>query len=62
MKHYFDIDNAKDKAIHVLFAGFVCGYYDKTIEECVEEFGEKTTEEAVEEFNQKFKENCKIIA
>lgn len=59
--HYFDLNNAKDKAIHILYAGFVCGYYDECIEECVEEFGNGITNEAVHEFDEKFKMNCKEI-
>lgn len=59
--HYFDLNNAKEKAIHLIYAGFVCGYYDECIEECVEEFGENITEKAVHEFYKKYKMNCKEI-
>ena len=61
MKHYFELNDAKDKAVHILYAGFVCGYYDESIKECEEEFGEKTTKEAVVEFEENYKLNCKAI-
>lgn len=61
MKHYFELNDAKDKALHILYAGFVCGYYDESKEECSKEFGEKITEEAIEIFDKDYRENCKEI-
>ena len=60
--HYNDIDNAKDKIIHLLYAGFVCGYYNECIDECINEFGEEKTKESQEVFEKNFKANCKEIA
>lgn len=61
MKHYFELNDAKDKAIHILYAGFVCGYYDESKKECSEEFGEEITKEAIKIFDTDYKQNCKEI-
>lgn len=60
-EHYFELNDAKDKAIHLLYAGFVCGYFDKSKNVCIEEFGYDITENAIQEFNATYMDNCTVI-
>lgn len=60
-KHYFDISNAKEKIVHILYAGYVCDYYEDSIIECINEFGEELTKKGVEYFEKHYKENSKIL-
>lgn len=61
MKHYCEIDDAKDKVIHILYAGFVCGYYNESLKECINEFGDIVTKKAAREFKENYESNCKEI-
>ena len=54
-KCYFNLNSTKDKAIHLLYAGFIFDYYEESVNECIKAFGEEKTQIAVFEFNKKFK-------
>lgn len=60
-EHYFELNDAKDKAIHLLYAGFVCGYFDESKDVCMKEFGDKITAKAIQEFNDTYKNSCTVI-
>lgn len=60
-EHYFELNDAKDKAIHLLYAGFVCGYFDESKDVCIKEFGDEVTSTAIQEFNKNYMDNCTVI-
>ena len=60
-KHYFDLTDNVEKIIHILYAGYVCGYYEKNIKECAEFFGTDTTNKALNEFEEKYIKTITVL-
>lgn len=58
MKHYDDFEDITDKIVHLLYAGYVCDFYDKAINECIDNFGKNATSHAEQIFDLKYKTAC----
>jgi hypothetical protein len=56
-----DCINAKDKIIHLLYAGYVCNFLDECINECKKTYGEQITLEAINIFNSDYKPEKIIV-
>lgn len=53
--HYYELDDDKDKILHILYAGFVCGYFTEAKDECVKAFGNNITDEMEQTFNEQYR-------
>lgn len=61
MKHYDEIEGTVDKIVHILYAGYVCDYYQQCLADCEKNFGQSITQKAKYKFEKEYKQGATII-
>lgn len=61
MKHYGELTNITEMIIHILYAGYICDYYQQCLNECNNKFGKEKTKKAKEIFELNYKSCINII-